>query len=194
MYLFIELYKNHVNYSNTWFPNLFGTRDWLHGRHRPGVGGWVREDSNALHLLCALFLLLLHQLYLRSSGIRSWRLKTPFLMYTNILLWCLLLTKSCLTVCNSMVSSVPGFHVLHHLPLLLTLFWWVTLKTVYISCMLLEYVLWIGVYIFQAGSNDTVIPCYFTRSFLVSWALYYKDQAHFSCCLSYIQQFRAQFR
>ena len=116
MYLFIELHKNHINYSNTWFPNLFGTRDWLHGRHRPGVGGWFREDSNALHLLCALFLLLLHQLYLRSSGIRSWRLETPFLMYTNILLWCLSLTKSCPTVCNSMYSSVRGFPVLHHLP------------------------------------------------------------------------------
>jgi len=37
----------------------------------------VWNDSSALHLLCTLFLLLLHQLHLRSSGIRSWRLRTP---------------------------------------------------------------------------------------------------------------------
>ena len=40
-------------------------------------GRWFRDDSSALHLLCMLFLLLLHQLYLRSSGIRSWRLGIP---------------------------------------------------------------------------------------------------------------------
>ena len=39
--------------------------------------GWFQDDSSALHLLCTLFLLLLHQLHLRSSGIRSWRLGTP---------------------------------------------------------------------------------------------------------------------
>ena len=38
--------------------------------------GWFHDVSSALHLLCILFLLLLHQLYLRSSGIRSWRLGT----------------------------------------------------------------------------------------------------------------------
>ena len=62
---------------------------------------------------------------------------------------------------------------------LLKLLWWVTLKTIYISCMLLEYVLWIGVYTFRAGSSDTTIPCYVTRG-LLGWALDYKDQAHFS--------------
>ena len=44
-----------------------------------GGSGWFGDDSSALHLLCALFLLLLHQLHLRSSGIRSWRLGTPTL-------------------------------------------------------------------------------------------------------------------
>ena len=45
-------------------------------------GGWFQDDSNALHLLyitLTLFLLLLHHLHLRSSGIRSWRLGTPAL-------------------------------------------------------------------------------------------------------------------
>ena len=43
--------------------------------------GWwgVRDDSRALHLMCALFLLLLNPLHLRSSGIRLWRLGTPVL-------------------------------------------------------------------------------------------------------------------
>ena len=43
-----------------------------------GEGGraeWFQDDSNALHLLCTLFLLL-HWLHLRSSGIRSWRYGT----------------------------------------------------------------------------------------------------------------------
>ena len=58
-------------------PNLFGTRDWFHGRiffHGPGLGRgeWFQDDSSALHLLYTLFLLLSHfQLHLRSSGIRS---------------------------------------------------------------------------------------------------------------------------
>ena len=45
---------------------------------RTGVGGgWFQDDSRALHLFCTLFLLLVHQLHLRSSGFRSWRLGTP---------------------------------------------------------------------------------------------------------------------
>ena len=39
-------------------------------------GGWFGDDSSAFHLLCSLFLLL-HQLQLRSSSIRSWRLEGP---------------------------------------------------------------------------------------------------------------------
>ena len=55
-------------------PNLSGTRDWFHGRHffqGPSwgfQGPWFQDDSSALHLLCTLFLLLLHQLHLRSPG------------------------------------------------------------------------------------------------------------------------------
>ena len=48
------------------------------GFHRPGGEGrgwrWFQDDSSALHLLCTFFLLLLHQLHIRSSGIRSQRL------------------------------------------------------------------------------------------------------------------------
>ena len=63
----------------------FGTTDWCHGRkffHRRGGGGgvWFWDDSNALHLLCTLFLLLLCQLHLISSGIRSQGLGTPALL------------------------------------------------------------------------------------------------------------------
>ena len=42
---------------------------------------WFGYDSGTLPLLCTLFLLLLHQLPLRSSGIRSQRLGTPALYY-----------------------------------------------------------------------------------------------------------------
>ena len=41
--------------------------------------GWFQGDSSTWHLLCILFLLLLNQLHLRSSGIRSQRLGTPAL-------------------------------------------------------------------------------------------------------------------
>ena len=43
---------------------------FMHG----GWGGCFQDDSSMLHLLCTL---LLRQLHLRSSGIRSWRLETP---------------------------------------------------------------------------------------------------------------------
>lgn len=53
--------------SRTAVPNLFGPRDQFHGRqfsHIPWVVGaqqeWFWDDSNALRLLCTLFLLLLH--------------------------------------------------------------------------------------------------------------------------------------
>ena len=44
-----------------------------------GGGGWFQDTSRALHLLYTLFLVLLHQLHFRWSGIRSWRLGTPAL-------------------------------------------------------------------------------------------------------------------
>ena len=61
-------------------PNLFGIRDWYRGRqflHGLGQEGWFQDDSDVLHLLCTLFLLLLYQLHHRSSGIRYWRLGDP---------------------------------------------------------------------------------------------------------------------
>ena len=59
-----------------WFPNFlaagmgfvednFSMDQW---------GGWFGDDSRVLHLLCTLFLLLLHELHLKSSGLRSQRL------------------------------------------------------------------------------------------------------------------------
>ena len=45
---------------------------------------WFGYDSGTLHLFCTLFLLLLHQLHLRSSGIRSQRLGTLALYYTQV--------------------------------------------------------------------------------------------------------------
>ena len=64
-------------------PELFDIRDQFCGRQLSTDGGrgrgWFQDDSSALDLLCILFLLLLHQLHLRSSGIRSWRLRTPAL-------------------------------------------------------------------------------------------------------------------
>ena len=60
-------------------PNLFGTWGLFHASKffcRPGRR-WFWDDSSMLHLLCTSFLLLLHQLHLRSSGIRSQRLRTP---------------------------------------------------------------------------------------------------------------------
>ena len=38
--------------------------------------GWFQDDSSTVYLLCTLFLLLLQQLHLRSSGIRYWKLTT----------------------------------------------------------------------------------------------------------------------
>ena len=60
-------------------PNLFGTRFGFWGRqfsHELGGGRWFRDDLSTLHLLYPLFLLLLSQLHLRSSSIRSLRLGT----------------------------------------------------------------------------------------------------------------------
>ena len=60
-------------------PSACGVKNQFHGRpflHGPRMGGWRRDDPFALHLLCPL-LLLLHQLLLRSSGIRSQGLGTP---------------------------------------------------------------------------------------------------------------------
>ena len=53
-------------------PKLFG---WFCRRqffHRPGSGDGFRMIQVHLYLLCTLFVLLSHQLHLRSSGISFW--------------------------------------------------------------------------------------------------------------------------
>ena len=49
-----------------------------------GLRGWFGDDSRALHLLCTLFLLFLHQLHLRSSGMRHLKLRTPALEHGQL--------------------------------------------------------------------------------------------------------------
>ena len=62
-------------------PTLLGTRSSFMEDNFPctkvGVGGPFQDDSSALHLLCILYLLILHQLHLRSSSIRAQRLGAP---------------------------------------------------------------------------------------------------------------------
>ena len=60
-------------------PNPFGTRDLFHedSFSTGWAGRWFQDDSSALHSLCTSFLLLLHHLHLRSSGIRSKKLGNP---------------------------------------------------------------------------------------------------------------------
>ena len=58
-------------------PNIFwhqGPVLWKMIFPQTGFEGQFGHDSSALHLLCTLFLLLLPQLHLRSSGIRLERL------------------------------------------------------------------------------------------------------------------------
>ena len=62
--------------------------DW--GRDK----GWFGDDSSMFNLLCALFLLILHQLLLRSSGIRFQRLGTPLNCIIKICLGCCSLSMS----------------------------------------------------------------------------------------------------
>ena len=93
-----------------------------------GGGWWFQDDSSALQLLCTLFLLLMHQLYLRSSGIRSWRLRTPGLNCSQgapkecdqwRLVMCIQFSsvaQSCPTLCDPMNHSKPGLPVHHQLP------------------------------------------------------------------------------
>lgn len=67
-------------------PSLTGTRDQFHIRwffHRPRSGEWFQDDSSTFYFLDTLFVLLLHQLYLRSTGIRSWSLGTSDLNNRN---------------------------------------------------------------------------------------------------------------
>ena len=52
-----------------------------------GWEGWFGDDSSALHLSHTLFLLWLHQLYLRSPGIKSWRLGNHYSMQLKKTEW-----------------------------------------------------------------------------------------------------------
>ena len=49
--------------------------------HWGGGGRWFQDDSSTLYLLCTLFLVMLHQLHLRLSGIRSQSLGSPGLSH-----------------------------------------------------------------------------------------------------------------
>ena len=72
--------RNHTESCRAAVPSLFGIRDQFPGRqfsHRPGKWGRFQNESGTLHLLCTLFLLLLHELHLKSSGLRSRRLGAP---------------------------------------------------------------------------------------------------------------------
>ena len=62
-----------------WSPTFLyqGQLSWMTVFPWTAVGGWFRDDSSTLHLFCTLPLLLIHQLHLRSSGIRSQRLGSP---------------------------------------------------------------------------------------------------------------------
>ena len=69
-------------FLNQWAPTFLAPGSSFVEDNLPqtGSGDGFWDDSSALHLLCTLFLLLLlHQLHLRSSDIRSWRLGTPVL-------------------------------------------------------------------------------------------------------------------
>ena len=90
-------------------PTLFGSSDQFHGRqfsHGPWGGGWFQDDSSALHLSCTLFLLLLYQFHLGSSGIRSWRLGTPDLENVKKFLT---LQRDLITEFFSIASSSSAF-------------------------------------------------------------------------------------
>ena len=82
------LHRNYAHpsvYFKSEVPNLFSTRNWFRGKqffHRQewgGVGEWFQDDSSTLGFLRTPFVLLLHQLHLRSSDIISQRLGTPAL-------------------------------------------------------------------------------------------------------------------
>ena len=69
-----------LNQNNSSLPSRVGTSFAEDNFSTDSRGeGWFQDGSNALHLLRTIFLLLLHQLHLRSSGIRSWRLGAPTL-------------------------------------------------------------------------------------------------------------------
>ena len=92
--------------------NIFG---WFCGRkffHRPGSGDGFRKIQVLLYLLCTLFLLLLHQLHLRSSVISFWRWgplqKRLYRIHANF--------SSYICYNSPMKSSQPGDYHLQNYP------------------------------------------------------------------------------
>lgn len=68
-------------------PNIFGhQRPVLQKTIFPWTGmlGYFQHDSSTLYLLYTLILLLLYQLYIRSSDIRSRSLETPVLDHSPV--------------------------------------------------------------------------------------------------------------
>lgn len=65
-----------------WHQARLHVREFFHRRGRGWA--WFWNYSGAVHLLCILFLLLFHQLHVRSSGVRSQRSETRGLEH---LLW-----------------------------------------------------------------------------------------------------------
>ena len=123
-------------------PQPFHTGDRFCGRqffHRPRGGGWFQDDSRVFHLLCTLFLLLLHQLHLWWPGIRSalysenvgenhssticgW-LALGLMAFVKASITCKMrtvqfssITQSCLTHWASKDYSTPHLPVHHQLP------------------------------------------------------------------------------
>ena len=80
-----------------------------------GVGGWFRDDSSILYLLCTLFLLLLHKLHLRSSGIRSQILEIPDPEDFLFTLWLPESINSSLPRCGFCQPQLEEFWVKHSL-------------------------------------------------------------------------------
>ena len=70
-----------------WFSTLLAPGTGFMGDHFSmdlgWGGGWFQDNSSTLHLLCTLFLLLLHQLHLISSAIRFQRLGALDLICCN---------------------------------------------------------------------------------------------------------------
>ena len=62
-----------------WSPTFLipGTNSWKTIFPWTESGQWFQDDSRALHVLCTLFLLLLHQFHLESSSISSQSLGVP---------------------------------------------------------------------------------------------------------------------
>ena len=69
-----------------WSPTILAPAKVLCKKIFPRMGGrwgWFLDDSSVWHLLCTLLLLLLHQLQLRSAGIRYQRLGIPALKHPD---------------------------------------------------------------------------------------------------------------